>query len=114
MGQIHGGCTTFSGVLDALGPCMSVVSHSGQQVRRTVSVPLLYHQGQDSGFHLVDMKPRARHLTSPCFTFFILSRANRVASDYGRYPCKVLIKVPNTELVLHKYVTIILNYLETK
>lgn len=58
MGQINEGFT-FSGVLEALDPHMSVLSHPGQQGEET-SAPFFYQQGQDSWS--LDMRPWTRHL----------------------------------------------------
>lgn len=67
MGQINEGFT-FSGVLEALGPHMSVLSHPGQQGKRKL-LHLSSQQGQDSWS--LDMRPWARHLMYRCLNFLI-------------------------------------------
>lgn len=45
MGQINGGFRTFSGYLEAFGPCMSVLSHSGPQVMSTAFASFILSTG---------------------------------------------------------------------
>lgn len=69
MGQINEGFT-FSGVLEASGPHMSVLSHPGQQGEET-SAHFFYQQGQDSWS--LDMRPWTRHLLYRCLFSYLLT-----------------------------------------